>query len=261
MPTGFIKGTAMPLAKALKSKFVDVARRYGYELTAEWKVANGPLKRHLQLLFSRYRVDCVLDVGGNLGQYHDLIREDVGFSGPIFSFEPVSRYADILAERARQDPNWTICRYALGNVPGSAEIHVTSSPGLNSFLAPRIDIVEGFWPEGSVTGKEVVEIRTLDSVWSELQVRSAFQRPYLKLDTQGFDLQVLHGGLESLGSVVGYQTEASIRPIYTGMPEYQDSIRFGIERGFELSGMFPVGLDDAVRLVEFDCVFVDSQKL
>src|SRR5262245_2099666 len=189
-----------------------------------------------------------------------MIREDGGVPGPILSFEPVRRYADVLVERAKQDPNWEICRYALGSAPGSAEIHITQSPGLNSFLAPRHDLVEGFWSEGSVLGKELVEIRTLDAVFPELKARVGFQRPYLKLDTQGFDLQVLQGGPESFRSVVAYQTEASIRPIYEGMPDFLDAIRFGNERGFELSGMFPVYLDDAMRLIEFDCVFVNSQK-
>lgn len=250
----------MSLKEALRSKIVDIARRRGYDLTPEWKLAARPLVRHLQSLFERYRVDSVLDVGGNLGQYRDMIREDVGFRGPIVSFEPVSRYADLLAERAKQDPNWEICRYALGSTTGVAEILITRSPGLNSFLSPRHDVVEGYWSEGSVLGKEVVEVRTLDAVIPELKTRFGFQRPYLKLDTQGFDLQVLQGGPESFPSVVAYQTEASVRPIYEAMPDYRDAIRFGNDCGFDLSGMFPVSLDDAMRLIEFDCVFVNSRQ-
>lgn len=250
----------MSLRDTLKSAAVAIARRRGYDLTPAWKLPNRPLVRHLKALFERYRVDWVLDVGGNLGQFHDIVRADVGFRGPIVSFEPVSRYADILIERAKQDPDWEICRYALGSARGSAEINVTQSPGLNSFLAPRLDVVEGFWSEGSILGKEVVEIRTLDEVFPELAARANRRRPYLKLDTQGFDLQVLQGGPISFQSVVGYQTEASIRPIYEGMPDYLDAIRFGSEHGFDLSGMFPVDVDDAMRLVEFDCVFVNSKQ-
>lgn len=250
----------MSLRDTVKATIIDIARRRGYDLTPEWKLANRPLVRHLKALFACYRVDCVFDVGGNRGQYHDMIREDVGFPGPIVTFEPVRRYASVLAARATRDPHWEICGYALGQTPGFAEIHVTRSPGLNSFLAPRHDVVEGFWSQDSVLGKEVVEIRTLDTVFPELKARLGFHRPYLKLDTQGFDLQVLQGGLESFRAVVGYQTEASIRPIYESMPDYRDAIRFGNERGFELSGMFPVTLDDAMRLIEFDCVFVNCER-
>lgn len=250
----------MSLRATLKSTVVGIARRRGYELTPEWKLVNQPLARHLKALFERYRVDCVLDVGGNRGQFHDLIREDVGFVGHIVSFEPVSRYADLLTERAREDSQWKICRYALGSTAGSAEIHVTRSPGLNSFLAPRGDVVEGFWSEDSVIAKEVVEIRALDAVFPELQAQLGFQRPYLKLDTQGFDLQVLRGGTGALRSVVGYQTEASVRPIYEGMPDYRDSIEYGNRHGFELSGMFPVSVDDTMRLIEFDCIFVGAGR-
>ena len=41
-----------------------------------------------------------------------------------------------------------------------------------------------------------MEIRTLDEAFPELKARLGFHRPYLKLDTQGFDLQVLQGGPE-----------------------------------------------------------------
>ena len=101
----------------------------------------------------------------------------------------------------------------------------------------------------------------MDAIFPELKARIGFRRPYLKLDTQGFDLQVMQGGLDSLCEIVGFQTEASIRPIYEGMPDYRDAIRFGNERGFEISGMFPVSLDNALRMIEFDCVFVNGQKL
>jgi FkbM family methyltransferase len=250
----------MSLKARLRATIIDIARRRGYDLTPHWKLASRPLVRHLKALFECYRVDCVFDVGGNRGQYHDMIREDVGFLGPIISFEPVSRYAAVLSQRALQDPDWEVCGYALGGTAGHAEIHVTRSPGLNSFLPPRRDMVEGFWSDDSVLGKETVEIRTLDAVFPDFQARIGFQRPYLKLDTQGFDLHVLRGGPASFRSIVGYQTEASIRPIYEGMPDYQAAIRFGTDRGFELSGMFPVALDPAMRLIEFDCVFVNSER-
>ena len=143
------------LKRTLKPTIVELLRRRGYDLTPEWKLASRPLVRHLKMLLERYHVDCVLDVGGNLGQYRDTIREDVKFSGPIVSFEPVGRYAEVLVERAKSDPNWQICRYALGSAPGRTEIHVTQSPGLNSFLAPRRDIVEAFGPRARYSGRKL----------------------------------------------------------------------------------------------------------
>ncbi len=248
----------MPLKKKLLTKLSRLIESMGYTVLPHWRVDRQPLARHLRALFDRYRVDAVFDVGGNLGQYHDLLRDEVAFSGWIFSFEPVRKYAEHLKKRSANEHNWRVFEFALGSAEGSAEIHVTKSPGLNSFLEPRTDVNTEFWQADAVSGKEVVSIRRLDQIFSALQEDCGFHSPYLKLDTQGFDLEVLKGGLSSLAAIPALQVEAAIRPLYKGMPTYQDILQYTSQAGFELSGMFPVTHDDALRLIEFDCILTNS---
>ncbi len=94
-------------------------------------------------------------------------------------------------------------------------------------------------------------------IFASLQERRRFERPYLKMDTQGFDLEVVRGATETLRVVPVLQTEVSVRPLYAGMPDYITSIRTLEERGFELSGLFPVVYDTSFRVVEFDCVMAN----
>jgi len=89
-----------------------------------------------------------------------------------------------------------------------------------------------------------------------LRERLRFERPYLKLDTQGFDMEVLRGGSDSLSTVPALQREASVIGIYKGMPTYMETIRHIGERGFHLSGLYPVARDSSLRLFEFDCVMI-----
>lgn len=245
------------LKKTLKNFISNTALKHGYTVIPQWRLDAHPLARHLVALFARYDVDCVLDVGGNLGQFHDFIRDDVGFKGPIVSFEPVGKYVKVLVARSQQDSRWRIMPHALGASECTAEINVTKSPGLNSFLAPRSDVVDDYWKDDSVSGTETVQIRMLDNVMSGLMKELGFARPYLKLDTQGFDLEALKGARGTLPSVRALQTEASVRPLYQGMPTYQEVIDHLNGEGFDLSGMFPVTVDAALRLVEFDCVAVN----
>lgn len=247
------------MKKLLKKFIIDAALKRGYTLIPHWKLDAHPLTMHLSDLFAKYDIDCVLDVGGNLGQYHDLLRDDIGFKGQIVSFEPVSKYVNVLKAKALLDQKWRIMPHALGASESTAEISVTKSPGLNSFLPPRSDVVEGYWKEDSISGAEIVQIRTLDNVIDDLQKEFGFSRPYLKLDTQGFDLEALKGSRKTLSMVRALQTEASIRPVYQGMPTYQEVIDFLNGEGFDLSGMFPVTVDAALRLVEFDCVAVNRK--
>jgi hypothetical protein len=87
--------------------------------------------------------------------------------------------------------------------------------------------------------------------------RIGFDRPYLKIDTQGSDIEVLRGAGDSLPAVKALQTEASVIGIHKGMPQDIDTIRYLDERGFDITGLYPVSRDSALRLVEFDCVMIN----
>ncbi|MFM2448406.1 MAG: hypothetical protein RIS44_856 [Pseudomonadota bacterium] len=250
----------MLVKKLIKNTLVTVARSRQYELIPAWSFQREPLVRHLKSVFERFKVDCVLDVGANLGQYHDMLRQDIGFEGIILSFEPVKKYVKVLQEKSKNDKKWRIFDFALGSTENVATINVTKSPGLNSFLEPRTDGVPGYWSSDEVTGTEQVQIRVLDEIFSGLREEHGFSTPYLKLDTQGFDLEVLRGAKLSLGEFSSLQTEASIKPIYQDMPDYRHVIEHLSAAGFDLSAMFPVSHDDSFRLIEFDCVMVNRSR-
>jgi hypothetical protein len=67
------------------------------------------LPQHLMALLELYRVNCVLDVGANRGQYGTLLRE-AGYAGRIVSFEPVPHIAQQLEAVAAKDGNWSVHR-------------------------------------------------------------------------------------------------------------------------------------------------------
>lgn len=236
----------MPLKIRLINYVKRVARSRGYDITPLWQLEARPLVLHLRTLFKTYGIDCILDVGANLGQFYDLLRAEVDFQGPVLSFEPVRRYAEGLKARAAREPNWTVFDFALGCANESAAINVTSSPGLSSFLLPI--------QEDLVTHTEVVQIKTVDSIFEGLARDHNIHAPYLKLDTQGFDLEVMKGATNSIRQFRALQTEASVRPGYGGMPTYLQTIEHLSQVGFEISAMFPVWHDKALRLVEFDLV-------
>lgn len=245
------------MLKIVKDSVLKVSRSFGYEIVPLREMKERDFALHLRQLLTRLRIDCVLDVGANVGQYHDFLREKVQYEGAIVSFEPVSRHIELLREKARGDSDWHIEGYALGAKEGALPINVMVSDQFSSFLQPdssRIDDYDGL---NVPTHVETVTVHTLDVVMPVLRERLNFDRPYLKLDTQGFDIEVLQGGGDSLPEVRGLQTEASVIGIYKGMPGYVETIRYLGERGFDITGLYPVSRDRSLRLVEFDCVMMN----
>jgi FkbM family methyltransferase len=229
------------MLKIVKDSVLRVSRSFGYDIVPLRDMKERDFALHLRELLARLDIDCVLDVGANAGQYHDFLRDKVQFDGPIISFEPASHHIEALRERSRGDRDWHIEGYALGSRDGSMPINVVVSDQLLNVPCHT----------------ETVTVRTLDVVLPVLQERIGFDRPYLKIDTQGSDIEVLRGAGDSLPAVKALQTEASVIGIHKGMPHDIDTIRYLDERGFDITGLYPVSRDSALRLVEFDCVMIN----
>lgn len=244
----------------LKETVSTVTRAVGLELIPTWRLENLSFELFLRKLFDLYSIDAVIDVGANNGQYHDFVRHQVGYQGWIVSFEPDPDCVLKLLERSKGDSKWRIEPVGLGCQIDQLDLHVTANSHFNSFLQPDKDglTAKQFEAQSTVTRTTTVEVRTLDDYahfFSELGIR----RSYLKLDTQGFDLQVLKGASRLLPKVCALQTEASVRAIYKDMPDYRNTLDTLSKSGFTLSQTFPVCHDPALRLVEFDCVAVNTK--
>jgi len=231
----------------------EFARLFGWELQHIRK-DQPTLETHLSQLLLKLGIDCLLDVGANRGQYGAMLRK-AGYRGRIVSFEPVKASFDILKARAAKDPNWRVCHYALGAKAGTKTIHVSRSSVMASFL-DATDYSHHQFPEGMpVVREEKVQIRTLDQVFAEATGGLKAPRVFLKMDTQGYDLQVFAGAKHSLPEVRGLQTEISIQAIYKGMPDYLESLAVYTKAGFVMSGLYPVSRDrQTLALIELDCV-------
>jgi FkbM family methyltransferase len=211
---------------------------------------------HLAELFRRTEPECVLDVGANAGQYGAMLREH-GYRGWIVSFEPVQSAFDRLSELAQRDGRWRVFRLALGARAERRTIAVSSLSVFSSFrpFAPYAD--EQFPGASEVVGSEEVDVRTLNDSWREFLRGLPQSRVFLKLDTQGWDLEVVKGATNLLPRLIGVQLEAALTPIYEQVPTFPETVHYLNGLGLGLTGIFPVNRDSLLRLVEVDCVFVN----
>jgi FkbM family methyltransferase len=225
----------------------------------EWPPAEKALhelmvREHVADLLRRLGVNCVVDVGANRGQYAQQLRR-AGYRGRIVSFEPVPATFAELEAAAAGDPRWTVRHCALGAADGVTTINVVHGT-MSSLLAPTAFGARRY-PRLRAPEPVEVPLRRLDGLLDELLAGLEHPRPFLKLDTQGYDLEVFAGLGERAREFAGLQSEVSVMPIYEGMPAMAEALAAFEAAGFALTALHPVSREAATaRVVEFDCVMV-----
>lgn len=79
---------------------------------------------------------------------------------------------------------------------------------------------------------------------------------FLKIDTQGYDLNVFKGSKHSLSQIIGILSELSMKPLYEGMPMYRDVLQEYENHGYKITGMYPVIRDKDYNIIEMDCTLI-----
>ena len=206
------------------------------------------MRRHLRSL----EVDCIFDVGANVGQYGKELRQ-IGYRHLIISFEPDWDAFRQLEIASRGDRKWKIFNFALGREVGEATLNIMAVSLFNSFRDPSVAESSSFEHANTVVEERRVLIDTLANMFARVQDDFGFRTAFLKMDTQGFDLEVFAGSAPIHDRLVGLQTELSLKRIYQGTPTWVAAIEEYRAAGFELAGLFPVNPGDK-ELIEFDCV-------
>ena len=134
--------------------------------------------------------DVVLDVGAHIGSFTLKAAKEVGAEGRVVSFEPSSENFKLLTLNVGSNhyTNAKVFNVAVGSEPGTAKLHLGNRRGTNSLLSDASE---------EQIGIEKVDIRTLDSVADELKLNKV---NFMKIDVEGFELEVLKGARNILSS-------------------------------------------------------------
>jgi FkbM family methyltransferase len=219
-------------------------------------LARAVLANHLTDVLARQRIDCVIDVGAHNGEYGRMLR-GIGFTGTIYSFEPVRSSFASLEKSMAEDPSWAGYRLACGAAAGEMEMTVFEED--TSFSAAVEPTARGrsmFPPLRGSKTLETVTVRALDDLSGELDWGVPDPRILLKVDVQGQEWDVLRGAEKLLRRVRAAQVEASAIPLYEGVLPYTQVLGLLGDAGLELSGLFPVSRDEDLRILELDLITV-----
>ena len=203
------------------------------------QITSNPSLR-LSKALKHFEINTVFDIGANKGQFASEI-SSFGYDGKIVCFEPLSEAYEILCKNAAQEANWHVHqRCAIGDFDGEIEINIAGNSASSSVL-PMLERHTTAEEKSAYIGSEKVPIAKLDSFASDYF--SPNSQLFIKIDTQGFEWQVLDGAQETLNKTKGLLCELSFVPLYDGQHLWLDMLHRLEKEGFTLWAIQPGFVD------------------
>jgi FkbM family methyltransferase len=233
----------------------NLIKKIFYRLKLDLKRLNVESNASYQIYKSLkyFDVDLILDIGANTGQFASELFS-VGYRGRIISFEPLPNAHKSLIENAQYYENWSVYpRTAIGNTEGNVEINISSN-SVSSSILPMLNTHLEAAKESEYVSKALAKITTLDKVVGDLRLDN--KSFFIKIDTQGFEWQVMDGAVQALSLAKGVLCELSLTPLYEGQHLWLETIERLGNLGFKLwaiqSGFTNINTG---RTLQIDAIF------
>lgn len=171
------------------------------------------------------QISVIFDVGANVGQ--SALKFRVAFpKAKIYCFEPVKETFEVLKGNVNTYDTISCYQIAFGSSDGQETIYLTDRSNTSSLIKPN-----------EIVGSEVVNLRTVDGFASDSQIKRI---DLLKIDTEGFDFEVLKGAQNMLssGQIAFVLTEVGFHPGNTRHVLFDDIRSYLLPMGYVLFGIY-----------------------
>ena len=203
----------------------------------------------------------ILDVGANQGDYTIAALKSYPNS-KVICFEPVKETFDSLKNNlSNYQDRFVLFNQALSHETGESEINITNFHGANSIL-PQSATHKTYNPHVREIKKETIQLVRLDDVSKKFPTQYI---DVLKIDVEGYELNVLKGGTQFLKDHVDtIIIEISMMRDQSWQEQSVVDIFLLLKNlGFCLINVIDLAhADDSKSLIlQMDCIFRHSSKL
>lgn len=237
----------------LSQSFKLNLKKYFPSLVYAYLRKKNPYLKDRMKIIETLGINVILDVGANIGLYGHAMRH-YNFKGKIISFEPQTEAFKIAEKLASSDGNWIAKKYGLGSENTSTYINLSENC-VSSSILDNEKILNELNKGTTFVGKEQIEIKRIDSIINEFC--SAEDNVFVKIDTQGYELEVINGCLGCLDRIKGFQLELSFFVLYKNEKTFVDMIGILDNLGYKLANIEPGWNDFKTGFaIEVDGIFV-----
>lgn len=161
----------------------------------------------------------------------------------IDCFEPDPNPFELLKEKYQESQHISLFNYALGEEEGELPLFLGVTSAQNSFLVEH---------NKSAKGSKSVHVKTLNGIYSENNLSNTL----LKVDVQGYELQVLRGGSNILSRLKFILLEVSLAELYENGASLDDVWSFLRRQGYSYAGIIDQYKDPhSSRILQMDVIF------
>lgn len=235
----------------MKYKLKKIFRHFGFDIIGYSPVLSNTAQVVKSLEVNT--IDTIFDIGANEGQFA-IETFHGGFHGKIISFEPQKDMHIKCINATKGFKNWTVHEQcAVGDNQGVVEINISKNSVSSSILNVNKTHVNSA-PQSEYISKETVNVITFDSVFNNY--KNLGKKFALKIDTQGFEWQVLMGAKESLNYIDGIIIEMSLFPLYDEQALWEQIYDFLKIYNFKLWAIQPGLIERTTgKTLQMDCIF------
>jgi FkbM family methyltransferase len=226
---------------------------FGYQITkspfSKRQIGAGHFK-----WLQNFGISTILDIGANEGQFIQKISKVLP-DAKIYSFEPLKDSFIKLEKMVSDKKNITAFNFALGDEDKEAIINLNEySP--SSSLLELTDLHKDAFPVTKKVKEEKIYIKVLDKIFKQLELN---KKVLMKIDVQGYELNVLRGADNTIKDVDIILIETSFYELYTNQPLFDDIYSFLSNKGFNYFGSFEQLYDERDgKILQADSIFIRS---
>ncbi|MEE2954299.1 MAG: FkbM family methyltransferase [Bacteroidota bacterium] len=209
---------------------------------------------HLKILRT-LDLDHIIDIGANKGQFALVCRKEFPYAR-IDSFEPLKSAADIFQKVFKNDGNTYLHRIAIGKVESNNILYISNKDDSSSLL-PIGQHQQLLFPGTQEREQRKVNTKPLHKIFLDKDIQDSAM---LKIDVQGYELEVLHGCKQILERFKYIYCECSFVELYDGQALAHEVLDFLNQHSFKLSGIFHTYYDKSGIAVQADFLFSNYSK-
>jgi FkbM family methyltransferase len=201
-------------------------------------------------LLKHHKPSVLYDIGAHNGDWSQIILESIPNDIYIALFEPQKKHFRQLETLFKGKPGKHLFNTALGNSTGQGVIR---GGGASASLLDANELQHTIFPNSFNTVEtEEISIFTLD----ELIQMHALQLPdVIKIDVQGFELDVFKGATHALASAKYVIAELSFIDLYQKQPKLSELLQFLEMHNFRIIDFGHQWKNKQKEIIQVDAIF------